>query len=75
MTDLTQPPRHKHDKTPKADEILDTLYALVMACNLGHICWEKGKRGHDEALIVLRDARDVLRRSNRYGQRMRELNL
>jgi len=76
MTHPTPPPRslagHKHANTPKADEILDALFALVMACNTGQIRWPEGKRGHDNAMHALRQARDVLRRSNRHGLRMRE---
>jgi hypothetical protein len=64
---------HKHDGTPKADEILDALFALTMACNTGDIRWPEGKRGYDNAMHALRQARDVLRRSNRHGLRMREL--
>lgn len=77
MSQATPPPRtlgHKHHNTPKADEILDALFALTMACNLGDIRWKEGKRGYDHAMLVLKDARDVLRRSNRHGQRMREFD-
>ena len=76
MNHPTPPPRtlgHKHDGTPKADEILDALFALTMACNTGDIRWPEGKRGYDNAMHALRQARDVLRRSNRHGLRMREL--
>lgn len=68
------PPRslRKHDRTPKADEILDVLFALTMACNTGDIRWPEGTRGHENAMHALTQARDVLRRSNRHGQRMSE---
>lgn len=74
ITGPTPPPRSLAARTPKSDEILDALFALTMACNVGHVRWPEGTRGHEQALATLRNARNVLQRSNRYGLQMREMN-
>jgi len=60
----TTPPRQR--STPSSDELLDALYTLTATALCGHIQWPEGTRGHDHAAAAIRQAKQVLRRSNRF---------